>query len=114
MNTRSPWLAIAGSLIFVTMLVTALLLVTRERTLSQATSPDGRWTIVVHGSPRLLGIGGIEVTLDYYSSAGKAYSVGVVDLCNNWSQAQDRYGTISIHNHGAQVHERAISFGQRQ
>ena len=114
MNRRTPWLAIAGPLIFFVALVAVFIVMTQERTLSRATSPDGHWTVVVKGSPRLLGIGGVEVTLEYYSLAGQAYSLGVIDLCSDWRQARDRYGTFSIKNHGAEVHERVISFDRHQ
>ena len=114
MTRRTPWLAIAGPLIFIVALAAVFMVMTQKRTLSRATSPNHRWTVVVQGSPRLLGIGGIEVTLDYYSSAGQAHSLGVIDLCSDWRQARDRYGTFSIENDGAEVHDRVISFDRHQ
>ena len=116
MDRRTRFLAIAAPLTVIAaiLILMALVVVTRAQTLSRATSPDGRWTVVVEGSPRFLGAGGIEVTLNGFSSGGRSFSQGVIDQCRDWGEAWARYGRITVTDDHAKLYDRVIVFARHE
>tara|TARA_R110002073_G_scaffold212842_1_gene373137 strand:- start:14 stop:385 length:372 start_codon:yes stop_codon:yes gene_type:complete len=72
-----------------------------KRVLAQAASPDGNWSVAVTG--KRLWSGAIEVGARTSTSEGQAVSHGVIDLCNDWNAAEQKYHSIEIDNQAART-----------
>ena len=77
-----------------------------KRVLSEAVSPNGKWSVSVTGNS--IWSGAVEVGASTGTPQGQTVSHGVIDLCEDWKTARQRYSTIKIDNKQAVVHKSTI------
>ncbi len=77
-----------------------------RRPLVQATSPDGQWSVAVTGNR--LWNGAIEVTATTTASGTAPHSHGVIDLCEDWDEAREKYADIQFAGEEARAGERSF------
>ena len=62
----------------------------KPRILAQRGNPDGTSRVIM-GKPRLCGLLGIEIVLEYRAVDGTRTGASVQDLLNSWEEARLRY-----------------------
>src|ERR1043166_4903902 len=107
--SRRAWIivAVAGMLLLLGAVGALLLSSGQSQTISEATSPDTTWSVVVVARPHFLS-GSYDVVVEVRDAQGKRMSGHVVDLTRDLEAARKAHAVSFTDNNSAMVGNRNI------